>query len=171
MPVLMHGVAPLTCDQAARPTVRRGSRGSLPRASFQRRRNRDTTPNVQHREYPMTKPELGTKRRCNSCATKFFDLNNDPIVCPKCMAVFVPPQPDPVRSRRQSERQASPMPKDAAPTVPNEIASLDGTTADQKTKSLAKPEAEEDLLLTDDQDGDIDPTEVLGADLGKNDDT
>jgi uncharacterized protein (TIGR02300 family) len=34
----------------------------------------------------VTKPELGTKRRCNSCTTKFFDLNKDPIVCPKCMA-------------------------------------------------------------------------------------
>ena len=115
----------------------------------------------------MTKPELGTKRRCNSCATKFFDLNNDPIVCPKCMAVFVAPQPDPVRSRRQSGRQPWPVPKDAAPTIPNEIASLDGTNADEETKSPAA----EDLLLTDDQDGELDPTEVLGAGLGKKDDT
>jgi hypothetical protein len=60
------------------------------------------------------------------------------------------------------------VPKDAAPTVPNEIASLDGTNADQETKSsAAKPEAEEDLLLTDDQDGELDPTEVLGAGLGR----
>jgi hypothetical protein len=74
------------------------------------------------------------------------------------MAVLVPPQPDLVRSRRQSERQAWPVPKDAAPTVPNEIASLDGTNADQETKSpAAKPEAEEDLLLTDDQDGELGP--------------
>ena len=87
------------------------------------------------------------------------------------MAVFVPPQPDPVRSRRQSERQAWPVPKDAAPTVPNEIASLDGTNADQETKSAAKPEAEEDLLLTDDQDDELDPTEVLGAGLENKDDT
>ena len=115
----------------------------------------------------MTKPELGTKRRCNSCATKFFDLNNDPIVCPNCMAVFVPPQPDPVRSRRQSGRQAWPVPRDAAPTVPNEIASLDGTNADQDTKSPAA----EDLLLTDDQDDELDPTEVLGAGLENKDDT
>ena len=80
---------------------------------------------------------------------------------------FVPPQPDPVRSRRQSDRQAWPVPKDAAPTVPNEIASLDGTNADQETKSTVA----EDLLLTDDQDGELDPTEVLGAGLGKKDDT
>jgi hypothetical protein len=59
----------------------------------------------------------------------------------------------------------------AAPTVPNEIASLDGTNADQETKSAAKPEAEEDLLLTDDQDDELDPTEVLGAGLENKDDT
>jgi uncharacterized protein (TIGR02300 family) len=123
------------------------------------------TSNVQHREYPMTKPELGTKRRCNSCATKFFDLHNDPIVCPRCMALLVPPQPDPVRSRRQFERQAWPVPKDAPPTI-HEIAFLDGTNADQEIKSpAAEPEAEEDLLLTDE----LDPTEVLGAGLGKKD--
>jgi hypothetical protein len=64
------------------------------------------------------------------------------------------------------------VPKDAAPTVPNEIASLDGANADQETKSrAATPEAEEDLLLTDDQDGELAPTEVLGAGLGKQEDT
>jgi uncharacterized protein (TIGR02300 family) len=120
----------------------------------------------------MTKPELGTKRRCNTCATKFFDLNNDPIVCPKCMAVFVPPQPDPVRPRRQSVRQAWPVWNDAAPKVPNEIASLDGTNADQEIKSpAAKPEAEESFLLTDDQDEELDPAEVLGSGVGERDDT
>ena len=36
----------------------------------------------------MAKPELGTKRACQNCSTKFFDLNKDPIVCPKCSAVF-----------------------------------------------------------------------------------
>ncbi len=37
----------------------------------------------------MAKPELGGKRQCQSCSTKFFDLNRDPILCPKCGAVFV----------------------------------------------------------------------------------
>ncbi len=36
----------------------------------------------------MAKPELGAKRQCQSCATKFYDLNRDPIVCPKCGAIF-----------------------------------------------------------------------------------
>ena len=36
----------------------------------------------------MAKPELGEKRRCLSCETKFYDLNKDPAICPKCGVVF-----------------------------------------------------------------------------------
>lgn len=38
----------------------------------------------------MAKNDLGTKRQCQSCGAKFYDLGKDPIVCPKCEAVFVP---------------------------------------------------------------------------------
>lgn len=31
---------------------------------------------------------LGVKRQCQECGTKFFDLNRDPINCPKCGVVF-----------------------------------------------------------------------------------
>jgi uncharacterized protein (TIGR02300 family) len=37
---------------------------------------------------PVAKPELGAKRQCQNCGAKFFDLNKDPIVCPKCGTVF-----------------------------------------------------------------------------------
>ncbi len=36
----------------------------------------------------MAKPELGAKRQCQACGAKFFDLNKDPIICPKCGTVF-----------------------------------------------------------------------------------
>ena len=36
----------------------------------------------------MAKPELGTKRICGSCGTKFYDLARDPILCPKCGTVY-----------------------------------------------------------------------------------
>jgi uncharacterized protein (TIGR02300 family) len=32
----------------------------------------------------MAKPELGLKRVCVSCGTKFYDLARAPAVCPKC---------------------------------------------------------------------------------------
>ena len=38
----------------------------------------------------MAKPEWGTKRICQSCSAPFYDLRREPIVCPKCEAVFDP---------------------------------------------------------------------------------
>lgn len=35
----------------------------------------------------MAKPDLGDKQKCQNCGTKFFDMNKDPAVCPKCGAV------------------------------------------------------------------------------------
>ena len=32
----------------------------------------------------MAKPELGLKHRCMTCGAKFYDLNRNPITCPKC---------------------------------------------------------------------------------------
>jgi uncharacterized protein (TIGR02300 family) len=36
----------------------------------------------------VPKPELGTKRQCQNCGAKFFDLARNPIVCPKCATVY-----------------------------------------------------------------------------------
>ncbi len=36
----------------------------------------------------MAKPELGAKRQCQNCGAKFFDMNKEPIVCPKCGTIF-----------------------------------------------------------------------------------
>ncbi|MEH0071036.1 TIGR02300 family protein [Pannonibacter sp. Pt2-lr] len=36
----------------------------------------------------MAKPELGTKRLCPSCGAKYYDLNRNPITCPKCGTLF-----------------------------------------------------------------------------------
>ncbi len=34
--------------------------------------------------------KLGEKRACQSCSTKFYDLNKSPIICPKCGSEFDP---------------------------------------------------------------------------------
>ena len=38
----------------------------------------------------MANPEWGTKRICQNCSTKFYDLQREPIVCPKCQTEFDP---------------------------------------------------------------------------------
>ena len=36
----------------------------------------------------MAKPEWGTKRQCQECEAKFYDLGKSPIICPDCGAEF-----------------------------------------------------------------------------------
>jgi uncharacterized protein (TIGR02300 family) len=54
----------------------------------------------------MVKPELGTKRTCVSCATRFYDLGKATPSCPKCGTEQPPEQPrlkrggNPVEDRR-----------------------------------------------------------------------
>jgi len=38
----------------------------------------------------VAKPEWGTKRTCQACGARFYDLQRDPIHCPKCGAVHDP---------------------------------------------------------------------------------
>jgi len=38
----------------------------------------------------VAKTEWGLKRTCLSCGARFYDLNNSPIVCPKCETTFDP---------------------------------------------------------------------------------
>ena len=36
----------------------------------------------------MTKAELGTKRLCPNCGARYYDLNREPILCPRCGTAF-----------------------------------------------------------------------------------
>jgi uncharacterized protein (TIGR02300 family) len=51
----------------------------------------------------MSKPAKGTKRVCQSCGARFYDLTRSPIVCPVCQTVY---QVTPPSTRR--ERAAPP---------------------------------------------------------------
>lgn len=86
----------------------------------------------------MPKEEWGVKRVCPSCSTRFYDLQNDPMTCPSCAHEF-------------------------------SLESLTGTKS--RTMQADKPdaqnkenvvEAEEDVILDDDEDdADVD----LGDDV------
>jgi uncharacterized protein (TIGR02300 family) len=84
----------------------------------------------------MAKPELGTKRVCVSCATRFYDLTKQPAVCPKCGTEQPPEQP---RARRAggnvTEEKRRPKP---APVPGLEDADVE--------VEVAEEEVEEDVL-------------------------
>jgi uncharacterized protein (TIGR02300 family) len=120
----------------------------------------------------VTKLELGTKRVCGSCNSKFYDLNKDPIVCPACATVFVPPKPAPARPGRVMYPQ--PAVKTAIPNVPAEVAPL--AAKDEDTEDVKSPAVEEDIddkkadtsFIVLEVDDEEDASDIIG-DGGKKD--
>ena len=85
----------------------------------------------------MAKPELGTKRLCGSCGAKFYDLNKNPIVCPKCDTVMelaaVAPRgrPEPARPVASAEEEVT-VPE----TAEAEFVSLEEADAEAEGKKV-----------------------------------
>jgi uncharacterized protein (TIGR02300 family) len=65
----------------------------------------------------LVKPEWGTKRICPNCGTRYYDLQRDPITCPKCGSAF---DPEAVLKTRRTRVAAVPE-EVAAPAVEEEI--------------------------------------------------
>jgi len=98
----------------------------------------------------VAKAELGTKRLCASCGAKFYDLNKDPITCPKCNAVFqvaaVGPRtrPDAAAARAVAPAAAE---VEAPETADAEFVSLEEADAEAQGK---KPAGEAVVDVDDD---------------------
>ncbi len=84
----------------------------------------------------MAKPELGTKRTCVSCASRFYDLAHVPAVCPKCGTEQPAEQP---RARRAGGNVVEE--KRRAKVVP--VPGLDDAEPEPEA---AEEEVEEDVL-------------------------
>ena len=132
----------------------------------------------------MAKPELGTKRLCASCGVKFYDLNKDPIHCPKCGTVYeVAPIVTRGRPDAAVSRAAAPVEEVAVPE-PQEIETVSLEEADAEAQGGKKAvvgdpevegaEVEIDETLDDDDDStfieeqeeeDADVTDIIGGDI------
>ena len=99
----------------------------------------------------MTKSELGTKRICGNCNSKFYDLHKSPIVCPTCQTVFELPIAVPEKPRRPWEARAASAQKAAKEHAPPAIIPGDGSN---KNAIETKERDEEDGVATErDEDG------------------
>ncbi len=134
----------------------------------------------------MAKPELGTKRLCANCGVKFYDLNKDPIHCPKCDTVYVV-APISTRSRPEQAPSVAPRAPSAAPVEeapaiePQEIETVSLEEADAEAQGAKKPagtepeieeeEVEMDETLDDatfieeQEEEDADVTDIIGGDI------
>jgi uncharacterized protein (TIGR02300 family) len=61
----------------------------------------------------VSKVEWGVKRLCQSCGTKFYDLQRAPITCPSCGTEA--DRESPLKSRRARSTAAAPKPVPVAP--------------------------------------------------------
>jgi uncharacterized protein (TIGR02300 family) len=110
----------------------------------------------------VAKPELGTKRLCANCGAKFYDLNKDPIHCPKCGTVY---EVAPVVTRGRPEPAAAVV----RPAPVEEVV----TPEPQEVETVSEEDVEIDETLDDDEDTfieeqeeeDADVTDIIGGDI------
>jgi len=110
----------------------------------------------------VAKAEWGTKRVCQSCSTRFYDLMRTPCVCPKCQSVVETEVVFKPRRQSSAEARAAKLVPVAAERDP-EITEVEGEElevlgGDDAEVVVADADDEEDALIED------------VADLGEDDD-
>jgi uncharacterized protein (TIGR02300 family) len=98
------------------------------------------------REYPLAKPEWGTKRICPSCGTRYYDLMREQGVCPKCSTPY---DPEAFLKARRS-RPVAPVEKELAPVGEDVEVEEAEVVEDEEALPLAEGEEEEEEELIED---------------------
>jgi uncharacterized protein (TIGR02300 family) len=117
----------------------------------------------------VAKPELGLKRQCQACGAKFFDMNRNPIVCPKCGTMF---QGATVRAERATakDEETEDEPASAAGV---EMVSLDEVEAAEEKAAepvvddieVEDDEAAEDTFLEEEEEDEDDVSSLIDGDI------
>jgi uncharacterized protein (TIGR02300 family) len=113
----------------------------------------------------VAKPELGSKRQCLSCSTRFFDLNKDPIICPKCGTVFQ------LAMSARAQRAAAAEEEPEAEAGP-EIVSLEEADAAVEKEAVGDDdieieddEAADDTFLEEEEEDNDDVSDLIDGDI------
>ena len=80
----------------------------------------------------LVKADLGTKRQCPSCASRFYDLTKRPIECPKCGFSYEPEALFKQRRSRVAEPAAGVVPAKEADDEDEEDEDEDDESADEE---------------------------------------
>jgi uncharacterized protein (TIGR02300 family) len=117
----------------------------------------------------VAKPELGSKRQCQNCGAKFFDLNKDPILCPKCGTTFQPP----ALSRSAARAAVADDDEAELPEAGAEIVSLEEAEAGEEKVAavvdddvdLGDDDAADDTFLEEEEEDNDDVADLIDGDL------
>jgi uncharacterized protein (TIGR02300 family) len=123
----------------------------------------------------VAKPELGAKRQCQSCGIKFFDLNKDPILCPKCGTVFhvAPLARSPSRGGAEAEEETE-TEKEAETVSLDEVAESENKAEavdDDVDVELDDEAADDDTFLEAEEEEDDDVTGLIDGDIETDEET
>jgi uncharacterized protein (TIGR02300 family) len=112
----------------------------------------------------VVKPELGNKHQCQNCGTKFFDLNKNPAVCPKCGTVYQ------VAMAARSQRVPDDEETDTEAEV--DLVSLDEAEASEDKVVAAtdddveiEDEGDDDTFLEEEEEDSDDVSGLIDGDL------
>lgn len=106
----------------------------------------------------MPKDEWGVKRLCPHCASRFYDLQRDPMTCPECGHTFTTESLVAGRGRTLISEKTPAKVKDDS----------DGLADDTDLDDDASDTDLDDDLLEDDDDDDVSLDEI--ADVATNED-
>ena len=123
-----------------------------------------------------SKAARGTKRTCQGCGAKFYDLNNEPIVCPMCEAEFKlakPAEDKAAKAKAKEAEEAAAAEKAAAEKkakAKEEAGEIDPDVAAVDDEDLADIDDDDsedsddstDAFLPDEDEGDDDVSEIIG---------
>ena len=101
----------------------------------------------------MAKPELGLKRVCVACGTKFYDLTRAPALCPKCGTEQPAEQPRLRRAASALPAEDKAKKRAVEPELEGEEVEIEDVEADETIEDAEELEDDnEDLEVSDDRD-------------------
>lgn len=110
----------------------------------------------------MSKPEWGTKRQCQSCGTKFYDMRRPLITCPSCGAEV--DRKSPLKSRRSRASAPKSVPKETAKPAAVVAVAENGEAGDELKNTDLGDAGLADNIAEDADDDIIEDTSELGDD-------
>ena len=117
----------------------------------------------------MAKPELGAKRQCQSCGVKFFDLNKDPIVCPKCGTVFqgAVARAERATAKEEEADEETPAPAGVELVSLDEVEATEEKTAEPVVDDIDGEDdgAEEDTFLEEEEEDNDDVSSLIDGEI------
>ncbi|MFT3733302.1 MAG: TIGR02300 family protein [Hyphomicrobium sp.] len=121
-----------------------------------------------------TKQERGTKRTCQNCDERFYDLGHDPIICPFCGSKYVIASSPAALAALQAEQRDLAAKKAKKAVVSDdadgELPAVEGeeALADVETEDTGGAEDDETFLEEEEEEGG-DVSNIIGGPAGEGD--